>query len=139
MADNVLKLAGEQADEITLVDRDNAYKSTSKKAGKQYNRYRYNGIIFTVDSDSDFTKSFDNSSVSSVKLLQGKRTVVVTDDKGKETEHVVDTLQFDSFVSFDREMNRAKHNMQMDVIKSASTSSVNMTPELMQAILAIPV
>lgn len=123
MAD-VLKITGEGVDEITLVAKGLKYK-TGKRAeeGKTYRQYRFEGKIFVVDEDDPFNTSFDdNRKISSVKLMKGERVVKLTDEEGNETEKTVDTLTFDSFVSFGQEKARALHNVQMDTLKRVATT-----------------
>lgn len=119
----VLKIQDESVDEITLVAKGLPYRSGKRAENKEtYRQYRYEGKIFVVSEDDPFNVAFDdNRKITSVKLLKGSRTVKVTDEEGNETEKAVDTLTFDSFISFGQEKARALHNVQMDTLKRVST------------------
>lgn len=107
---DIIKLIGAECDEIALIDSKNSYKNGKKaEEGKTFSRFRFNGVVFTVDNDSPFIEDFNNGKVSSVKLIKGERTVTTTDDEGNETEIVRNTFTFDSHSSMVQELNRAKH------------------------------
>ena len=133
---DIIKLVGEEVDEITLVGRDIPYKG--KKEGSFYNRYRYNGVIFTADNNSDFAVEFDKNTISSVKLLKGVRTIELTSEDGEVTSKEVDNLQFESFISFGKEINRVTHSLRMDTLKRVATSG-ELTPEMVSSLLAVAV
>ena len=105
-----IKLVDEQVDEITLIDSKNAYKNGQRaKEGKTFSRFRYDGKVFTVDNDSPFIQAFADGNIDSVKLIAGEREVVTIDGEGNEQTNTVDTLTFDSFVSFSQTERRAEH------------------------------
>lgn len=96
----VIKLTPEQVVEISVIDHKNAYKNGQRaKDGKTFSRFRYEGVVFTVDSDNPFIKAFEEGQVKSVKLLEGERLTTVIDAEGNETEQTVRTLAFDSMVT----------------------------------------
>jgi hypothetical protein len=101
-----IKLTGEELFEISLLDSDNKFKDTTQKGkdGKTFSRYRYDGIVFTVDNTNPFVADFIAGKVKSVKLLEGTRDVEEVDDKGEVTKNPVKSLSFDSYVS------RAQYN-----------------------------
>ena len=41
--------------------------------GQTFNRYQYNGIVFTVNTDNEFCKWKENGELFSVDLLEGTR------------------------------------------------------------------
>lgn len=122
-----IKLIDEQVDEISVIDSNNKYKNGQRaKDGKTFSRFRYNGIVFTVDSDNPFVQAFAEGNVDSVKLIEGTRDVVSIDENGVEQTTPVSTLQFDSFVSFAQTERRAEHKAKIkryEVIASAPVSS----------------
>lgn len=122
--DKVVKLVGESVDEVVLVSKSNKYK-TGKKAeeGKTYATFRYNGVMFTVDSEDPFIANQDAGTISSIKLLEGTRKVQVEDSEGNKEEIDRVTYQFDSFISFEKEANRLKHTVKMDAIRGFSVKA----------------
>lgn len=130
-----IKLIDEQVDEISVIDSNNKYKNGQRaKDGKTYSRYRYDGMVFTVDSDNPFVQAFTDGNIDSVKLIEGTREQVTVDNEGNETTTTVPTLQFDSFVSFAQTERRAEHKAKIkryEVIASAPVSE-----SLLQDLLA---
>lgn len=113
-----IKLIDEQVDEISFVDGNRPYKAGSSKDGKFFNRYRYDGTVFTVDTDHPFCQAFADGKIDSVKLIKGTREVEVKDENGDVTEtKTVDSLQFDSFVTFAQTLNRAEHKAKVSRFK----------------------
>ena len=121
-----IKLMDEQVDEISVIDSNNKYKNDSQKGkdGKTYSRFRYNGVVFTVDNDNPFVKAFDNGEVSSVKLVEGTREKITIDSNGDETTENVPTLTFDSFVSFKQTERRAIHKAKIARYQTIATAPV---------------
>lgn len=113
-------------DEIVLIDSNNLYKNGQRaKDGKTYSRYRYEGKVFTVPSDSPFNTDFINGNVDSIKLLPTERDVVSVDEEGNETTAVVTGMEFDSHVSFSQTERRAEHKSKIrrfEVIANAPVS-----------------
>lgn len=111
-----IKLNPEQVLEISVIDTNNAYKG--KKAGKFYSRYRYDGIVFTVDNDNPFVNAFADGQVKTAKLNQSTREKTSVNDEGEEIIETVNTLEFDSFIS------RAQYNaLQQDRVVDASVEA----------------
>ena len=121
-----IKLIDEQVDEISVIDSNNKYKNGQRaKDGKTFSRYRYDGKVFTVDTDNPFVQAFTAGNIDSVKLIEGTREAVSVDTEGNETINNVPTLQFDSFVSFAQTERRAEHKAKIkryEVIASAPVS-----------------
>ena len=121
-----IKLIDEQVDEISVIDSNNKYKNGQRaKDNKTFSRYRYNGVVFTVDTDNPFVQAFTAGNIDSVKLIEGTREAVSVDTEGNETVNNVPTLQFDSFVSFAQTERRAEHKAKIkryEVIASAPVS-----------------
>ena len=121
-----IKLIDEQVDEISVIDSNNKYKNGQRaKDNKTFSRYRYNGVVFTVDTDNPFVEAFTAGNIDSVKLIEGTREAVSVDTEGNETINNVPTLQFDSFVSFQQTERRAEHKAKIkryEVIASAPVS-----------------
>jgi hypothetical protein len=121
-----IKLMDEQVDEISVIDSNNKYKNGQRaKDGKTFSRYRYNGVVFTVDTDNPFVQAFAEGNVDSVKLIEGTRDVITVDSNGDEQTSTVNTLTFDSFVSFQQTERRAEHKAKIkryNVIASAPVS-----------------
>lgn len=105
-----IKLVDEQVDEISMIDSKNPYKNGQRaKDGKTFSRFRYDGIVFTVDDNSPFIQAFADGNIDSVKLIPGERETVTIDSEGNEQTATVKTLAFDSFVSFAQTERRAEH------------------------------
>ena len=132
----VIKLVGEQVDEITLLAVDQPYtKGGRKDRGEKFRRYRFDGIVFTVEESNPFNKDFDNDrKITSVKLIKGKRTIEGED--GSKTE--VDSLQFDSHVSYGAEEARLLHNIRVEGLKKVA-SSADLSQSVMDALKTVPV
>jgi len=97
---NVIKLSAEQVVEISVIDHKNPYKNGQRaKDGKTFSRFRYEGVVFTVDSDNPFIQAFESGNVKHVKLMEGERDTIVIDAEGNETTQTVRTLTFDSMVT----------------------------------------
>jgi len=96
-----IKLTGAEVLEISAIEHNLPYKpETAKgKAGKTYSRFRYDGILFTVDSDNPFVKDFVAGSVKNAKIMDTEREVVTTDANGVESKENVRSIEFDSYVS----------------------------------------
>lgn len=121
-----IKLMDEMVDEISVIDSNNKYKASSQKGkdGKTFSRFRYNGIVFTVDNDNPFVEAFSNGEVSSVKLVEGSREKITIDSNGDETTENVPTLTFDSFVSFKQTERRAIHKAKIARYQTLATAPV---------------
>lgn len=120
-----IKLIDEQVDEISLIDSNNKYKNGQRaKDGKTFSRFRYNGMVFTIDNDSPFIAAFNNSTIDSVKLTEGTREVVSIDADGVEQTTNVPTLTFDSFISFAQTLNRAAHKSKIARYQHLATAPV---------------
>lgn len=121
-----IKLIDEQVDEISVIDSNNKYKNGQKaKDGKTFSRYRYEGVIFTVDNDSPFVQAFAEGKIDSVKLTEGTREKISVDSEGNEQTDTVKTLAFDSFVSFAQTLNRAEHKSKIARFKHLETAPVS--------------
>lgn len=96
-----IKLTGADVLEISAIEHNLPYKpETAKgKLGKTYSRFRYDGILFTVDSDNPFVKDFIAGSVKTAKIMDTEREVVTTDTNGVESKENVRSIDFDSYVS----------------------------------------
>jgi hypothetical protein len=121
-----IKLTDTLVDEISIIDTNNKYKATTQKGkdGKTFSRFKYDGKVFTVDNDSPFVAAFNNGNVDSVKLTQGSREISTVDSLGEETIVTVDTLAFDSFVSFQQTERRAEHKAKIKRYEHLATAPV---------------
>ena len=131
-----IKLTDSIVDEISIIDTNNKYKATTQKGkdGKTFSRFKYDAKVFAVDNDSPFVAAFNNGNVDSVKLIQGSREVVTVDSNGEETTATVDTLAFDSFVSFQQTERRAEHKAKIKRYEHLATAPV--TDSLLNELLA---
>lgn len=120
-----IKLMDEQVDEISVIDSNNSYKNGQKaKDGKTFSRFRYNGMVFTVDNDNPFVKAFADGEIASVKLVEGTREKITIDSEGNESVENVPTLTFDSFVSFKQTERRAIHKAKIARYQTIATAPV---------------
>jgi hypothetical protein len=96
-----IKLEGATVLEISAIEHNLPYKpDTAKgKAGKTYSRFRYDGILFTVDSDNPFVNDFVKGQVKSAKVMDTMRDVDKTDADGVVTTSEVRSIEFDSYIS----------------------------------------
>lgn len=96
-----IKLSGAEIFEITAIEHKLPYKPETPKgkAGKTYSRFRYDGIIFTADSDNPFVADFIAGNVKTAKLMDTMRDVTETDADGKVTTSSVRSIDFDSYIS----------------------------------------
>ena len=127
----VIRLTEDQVDEVVLIDKDQNYAPNSKpgKAGKTFASFRYDGIVFTVKSSDPFIEDQINGTISSIKLIKSVRDkkVTIKDDDGTDVETTisVDALEFDSYQSFTKQLNRAKHNSAIAQYKVISFQPVS--------------
>jgi hypothetical protein len=92
-----IQLEGAQVGKITLLKKDLPYKNGQRaKDKKTYNQYRYNGIVFNVESTSKFCSLFDAEDLYSVEFIDGMRDVEMIDSEGNTTTKSVRTLEFDN-------------------------------------------
>jgi len=96
-----IKLEGAAVLEISAIEHNLPYKpETAKgKAGKTYSRFRYDGILFTVDSDHPFVNDFVKGQVKNAKVIDTLRDVDKTDADGVVTTSEVRSIEFDSYIS----------------------------------------
>ena len=123
MDQKILKLAGEEVDEVVLMEVNLPYKSGQRKErGETFNRYRYNGIAFAVNTTNPFCEQFAKGTVATVKLIEGTREVEVKDEEGNVINtQTVPTLTFDSSTSFAQAEARAYHSAKMNAIATMAT------------------
>ncbi len=94
---NTIQLEGSEVGKITLLKKDLLYKNGQRaKDKKTYNQYRYNGIVFNVESEHKFCALFDSEDLYSVEFLTGKRDVEMVDSEGNTTTKTVDTIEMDN-------------------------------------------
>ena len=127
----VIRLEEDQVDEVVLIEKDQNYAANSKpgKAGKTFASFRYDGIVFTVKSSDPFIEDQFNGTVNSIKLIKSVRDkeVTVKDNDGNDVKTIVpvDALEFDSYQSFTKQLNRAKHNSAIAQYKVLSSQPVS--------------
>jgi hypothetical protein len=127
----VIRLEEDQVDEVVLIEKDQNYAANSKpgKAGKTFASFRYDGILFTVKSSDPFIEDQVNGTVNSIKLIKSVRDkeVTVKDNDGNDVKTIVpvDALEFDSYQSFTKQLNRAKHNSAIAQYKVLSSQPVS--------------
>ena len=118
-------LTGAQCDEIVCLKTGTPYKNGQRAIeGATFNSYRYEGVVFTVESTNPFNKAFENGQLASVKLIEGTRTKVMIDDEGNEIESTVPTFEFDSHTSMQQVKNRAKHEFEIKALENLATQPV---------------
>lgn len=104
-----IKLNAQDVLEISVIDHNNPYKKGKRSEDKKtFSRYRYDGKVFTVDSENPFVQDFANGKVRTVKLISDTITESGVDDDGNETTTTRDVLSFDSYVS------RAAYNAMLE-------------------------
>ena len=114
MSQEFLTLTDSQIFEISLLESGRRYKNGQRAEEKKtYSRFRYNGIVFTVDDSNPFITDYNNKTVQSVKLAQGTRTVTNVDSEGNEVESTVGSLAFDSYINFSAQSNLLQHQANM--------------------------
>jgi hypothetical protein len=91
-----IRLEGKDILEVINIDKNKPYKAGTKKEGEFYSRYRYEGIVFTVDEKNPFVADFAKGNIKSIKLLDDTRQVSV-DDKGVVTS--TRKIDLDSYLS----------------------------------------
>ena len=127
----VIRLAEDQVDEVVLIEKEQNYAANSKpgKAGKTFASFRYDGIVFTVKSSDPFIEDQFNGTVNSIKLIKSVRDkeVTVKDNDGNDVKTIVpvDALEFDSYQSFTKQLNRAKHNSAIAQYKVLASQPVS--------------
>lgn len=100
---NILKLEGSEVGKITLLKTKLPYKNGDRaKDKKTYNQYRYNGVVFNVESDNKFCNLFDTEELYSVEFIDGMRDVDVVDSEGNKTTKSIRSLEFDNCQSLNQ-------------------------------------
>lgn len=100
---NTIQLEGAEVGKITLLKKALPYKNGQRaKDKKTYNQYRYNGIVFNVESDNKFCMLFDSEELYSVEFIDGTREVEEIDSEGVTTMKSVRTLEFDNCQSLNQ-------------------------------------
>jgi hypothetical protein len=96
-----IKLQGAQVLEISPIEHNLPFAANTNKgkAGKTYSRFRYDGILFTVDTDNPFVADFIAGNVKTAKLMDTEREVVTKDVNGDESKENVRSIDFDSYIS----------------------------------------
>ena len=100
---NTIQLEGSEVGKITLLKKDLPYKNGQRaKEKKTYNQYRYNGIVFNVESNNKFCSLFETEELYSVEFIDGMRDVDMIDSEGNATTKSVRTLEFDNCQSLNQ-------------------------------------
>jgi len=122
-----IKLENDQIDEVVLVGHNKSYRAGTKPAleGKTFSSFRYDGVVFTIQSDNPFIEQYTNGTVASIKLIQSKRDKEVVDAEGVVTIVPTDSLEFDSFTSFKQQLNRAEHSFKLNRYKTLASQPVS--------------
>ena len=96
-----IKLQGAQVLEISPIEHNLPFAANTNKgkAGKTYSRFRYDGILFTVDTDNPFVADFIAGNVKTAKLMDTEREVDTTDADGVVTKESIRSIDFDSYIS----------------------------------------
>lgn len=105
MGTNTLEIKGRQVLGIKTISSGNSYNvdKDHKLAGKTYNLYQYNGIVFTVNSEDEFASWKNNGKLYSVTFNEGSREMEVN---GAMTS--VPTLQLVGCTNIDQEVSMAQ-------------------------------
>jgi hypothetical protein len=101
---NTIQLEGSEVGKITLLKKDLPYKNGQRaKEKKTYNQYRYNGIVFNVESSNKFCNLFDTEELYSVEFIdKGITDVEMIDAEGNTTTKSVRSLEFDNCQSINQ-------------------------------------
>lgn len=105
MGTNTLEIKGRQVLSIKTISSNNPYKvdKESKLFGKTYNLYQYNGVVFTVNSEDEFSAWKNSGKLYSVTFTEGSRDVEID---GAMTK--VATLQLVGCTNIDQEVSMAQ-------------------------------
>ena len=122
-----MKLQGLDCSEITKISNGHAYKTGQRaEEGKTYSRFRYNGIVFTVDDDNDFITLHKAGKLSRVTFVEGTRKVETVDEEtGDVVTNDVPTLTFDSCISTEQEMNYKRHTVALSALERIAKEPIS--------------
>lgn len=133
---NTIQLEGIEVGKITLLKKNLPYKNGQRaKDKKTYNQYRYNGVVFNVESDNKFCTLFDAEELYSVEFIEGMRDVEVVDSEGNTTTKAVKSLEFDNCQSLNQAEKLANGEVRIKrIYKSLEASPV--TESLLESLQA---
>lgn len=133
---NTIQLEGIEVGKITLLKKNLPYKNGQRaKDKKTYNQYRYNGVVFNVESDNKFCTLFDAEELYSVEFIEGMRDVEVVDSEGNTTIKAVKSLEFDNCQSLNQAEKLANGEVRIKrIYKSLEASPV--TESLLESLQA---
>jgi len=121
-----IKLIDEQCDEVSVISHNKPYKNGQRaKDKKTFSQFKYNNVVFTVDSENPFISAFAEGKIDSIKLTEGTRESVTVDANGEEQTAIVPTLTFDSYISFAQTLNRAEHKSKIARFKHLEATPVS--------------
>jgi hypothetical protein len=133
---NTIQLEGSEVGKITLLKKELLYKNGQRaKDKKTYNQYRYNGIVFNVESDNKFCNLFDAEELYSVEFINGTREVEEIDSEGIVTMKSVKTLEFDNCQSVNQAEKLANSEVKIKRIYK-SLDALPVTESLFNSITA---
>ncbi len=102
-------LTDEQVLEVSALPGTFNYDDKSKMAGKQYRRFKYNNTAFTVSTEHEFCKFYDEERLAMVKLIP-------TPD---EQDASIIRLQLDTAVSQEKLLRMDKFQAQRKYIHTS--------------------
>lgn len=144
----VVSLDSNRVDEIKEISAKNPYsKGKRATAGKTYSTFSYDGVVFNVEDSTGFGDALKEGNVHAVKLLKYKRQAQLRDDagqlmvdeKGEPVMGEVDAFEFDTFVHFNKVLNRAKQGAVLNTIAAVAQQADKLDEGAVKAIMSITV
>ena len=132
-------LTGEEVYDVTFVENGFPYDPETAKGKKKltYSRYRFNGIMFTVDDDHAFIADFKAGNVKRIKLENATYEKKGTDADGNEIRETVPSLRFDTYLNKaqwraikDGQIEDAEDDYKISKFKKLAAAPLQMSDEL---------
>jgi hypothetical protein len=131
-----MKIQGLDCLEITPISSGHLYQSGKRaEENKTYSRFRYNGIVFTIEDDSPFIALHKQGKLARVTFIEGTRKVEsVNEETGDVETTEVPTLTFDSCISTEQEMNHKRHSVALSALDRIATEPIS--EEMLSTLIA---
>ena len=115
---NIITLKDEQIFEVSTRGITKGYSASSKLAGKTFESFVYNNVVFTVPSEHKFNEDFASGNVASIKLEEGTRERKVTNADGTETTETVVKYTFLGHITLTQVKTVANHKADLMEIEA---------------------
>lgn len=114
MTKNFITVADELVEDVVLIKENSPYKNGERAKNKEtFSSFRFEGVVFTVPTNSPFIKDYRDGNVASIKLEDKTRVKESKDANGATVTATVRSFEFDSHRTLTAQFTRAKHSAKM--------------------------